>query len=116
MNEQLDIFAPGGILVEPNAVEGETLTIQEQFEAFHKANPWVYRRLVSQARTLTAKGYQHLGIGMLWEVLRFGHMMTSDPSSDFKLNNNYRSRYVRLIIKQEPDLSEAFELRELQTP
>jgi hypothetical protein len=52
---------------------------------------------------------------MLYEVLRWQYFMTTtDPASDFKLNNNYRSRYARLIMVQEIELVDAFEIRELK--
>lgn len=33
----------------------------------------------------------------------------------FKANNNFRSRYVRLIIRDHPELEDFFELRELKS-
>lgn len=89
-------------------------TIQGRFEEFHRLNPWVYRRLVSLARDLRRKGMQHMGIGMLWEVLRWHYYhQTLDPNSRWALNDHYRSRYSRLIMKQETDLARVFELRQL---
>ena len=108
---QLDLFADANAATE---TEPRALTIQERFERFHAANPWVYRRLVDLARDLVRRGHHRVGIGMCWETLRYSAMWSSDPSSDFKLNDHYRSRYARLIVAQEPDLAEAFELRELR--
>lgn len=87
-----------------------------QFWDFHLNNPGVYCELVELAHELRKKGYRKCGIGMLFEVLRWQRMLkTIDASSDFKLNNNYRSRYARLIMAKEPDLREFFELRELRS-
>lgn len=96
----------------------EKLTdIQTAFETFHEENPLVYTALVGLARKARERGKTRVGIGMLWEVLRWEMMMnTEDAKSDFKLNNTYRSRYVRLIIDTQPDLSELFETRQLQRP
>ena len=91
--------------------------IESSFLAFHKANPWVYAALVSLARDLLARGRRRQGIGMLFEVLRWQwYRTTADPSSDFKLNNNYRSRYARLIMEREEDLAGVFETRILTSP
>jgi hypothetical protein len=93
------------------------VTIQDKFEEFHRLNPWVYWELVVLTRDLVQRGKRKIGIGMLFEVLRWQYIRsTIDPSSDFKLNNNYRSRYARLIEAQEPDLAGKFETRQLQTP
>ncbi len=90
-------------------------TIYESFMAFHQKNPRVYRELVQLARRLKAKGVAQMGIGMLYEVLRYRTALRTagDP---FKLNNSYRSYYARLIMLDEPDLAGCFELRELNEP
>lgn len=36
---------------------------------------------------------------------------TDDPSSEFKLNNNYKSFYSRMIMFNIPELSEMFDTR-----
>lgn len=87
-----------------------------QFKAFHTNNPHVYALLVKLARAAKAKGARHLGMKNLYEVARWEHwMQTADFTSDFKLNNNYTSRYARLIMQQEPDLRDLFETRKLTT-
>jgi hypothetical protein len=92
-------------------------TIAEAFDRFHSANPWVYDALVKLARDLRRRGRDRVGIGMLFEVLRWQWFMTTtDAASDFKLNNNYRSRYARLIMDREPDLADMFSTRILTSP
>lgn len=90
------------------------VSIDDAFEAFHDANPWVYNSLVHLARELTAAGRTRIGMKMLFEVLRWQwSLRTTDPTVDFKLNNNYTSRYARLIMDHEPDLMGVFETRAL---
>ena len=109
--QQLEIFEE---LKQPDAKQFRT--IQEQFEEFHRLNPFVYRRLAAMARQLLAKGRKKIGIGMLFEVLRWNYYSnTKDPSSEWKLNNNYCSRYARLMAA-EAEFKDAFELRELKSP
>jgi hypothetical protein len=92
--------------------DGGSLT--EQFIRFHRANPWVYDALVTLARDLVHRGHRRVGIGMLFEVLRWQYQMRT-VGDDFKLNNNFRSRYARLIMGSEPDLADVFETRELRS-
>lgn len=90
-------------------------TIAERFATFHALHPWVYDALVRLARDLRARGRDRVGVGMLWEVLRWSYWMeTDDPTSDFKLNDHYRSRYARLIMEREADLAGIFETRNLR--
>lgn len=82
-------------------------TIQERFEAFHAANPWVLTFLEGRTREWLASGRSRLGIGMLTELLRweYGRQTTGDV---FKISNDYRSRYVRLMIQRNPEWREVF--------
>jgi hypothetical protein len=88
--------------------------IQRAFLEFHRQNPEVYDHLVGLARRSRDRGCRKTGIGHLWEVMRWHVRLENVGEPDFKLNNNYRSRYARLIMAQEPDLLGFFELRELQ--
>jgi hypothetical protein len=110
-----EIFGPNP---RPVVTPPATGTIQAQFEAFHALNPNIYAGLCVLARDLKSQGCQKLGISLLVEHLRWYHlreMAPFDPSSKFGINNNYRSRYARLIHEQEPDLDGVFELRELKS-
>lgn len=89
-------------------------SIQAAFEKFHADNPRVYALLCRFSRQLREVGYEHGGIGMIWERMRWEVATGSKDAAGFKLNNNFRSRYARLIHRQEPDLDGFFETRELR--
>lgn len=89
-------------------------TAQERFEAFHRANPAVYDALERMTAELVAAGRTRVGIGMLFEVLRWQHQLRT-AGGDFKLNNNFRSRYARLLMDRHPEWNDVFELRRLHT-
>lgn len=91
-------------------------TIAEAFEEFHAENPHVYRKLRELALGLVDRGHRKLGIGMLFEVLRWQTMMETTDPSGFKLNNNYRALYARLLMDREPLLEDVFETRSLHAP
>lgn len=89
--------------------------IEVQFLAFHRDHPEVYDALRDLALDLQRKGHQRCGIGMLFEVLRWTWMTQGLHDEDgFKLNNNYRSRYARLLMANEPRLYGFFHTRELR--
>lgn len=89
--------------------------LQADFERFHRDNPRVYEELVRLARQAVAgRRLARVGIGMLWEVLRW-HFWLQTTDVEFKLNNNHRSRYARLIMDSEPDLRGVFETRGLKS-
>jgi hypothetical protein len=86
--------------------------IQAAFERFHKENPHVLDRLLELTDEYLMQGHSKVGIGMLFEVLRWTEDMSTTGDA-FKLNNNYRSRYVRLMLKRRPDWADVFSTREL---
>ncbi len=90
-------------------------TIEEAFQRFHAENPWILEQLLTMTEKLHRGNRKRYGIGMLWEVLRWhvaiGEIKTDE---DFKLNNNFRSRYVRLIVKLHPEYEQMFEMRVLR--
>lgn len=91
----------------------ETLTpIDMKFEDFHRDNPLVYDLFKRFALRAIRSGYEHFSAKTIIERIRWEtNIETSDP--DFKINNNYTSRYSRLFQKDFPRYSGFFRDREL---
>lgn len=87
--------------------------ISEQFRKYHEEHPEVYRILVSLAREAKRSGINEYSISAIFEVARWKFRISK--TGDFKLSNNYRSRYARLIMDHEDDLNGFFKTRELST-
>ena len=86
-----------------------------RFRQFCRDNPHVERLFVQLARDAKLKG-KRVGIKTLFEVVRWHCMIkTTDTTSSYKLNNDYCSRYARLIMLKYSDLRNMFELRQLRT-
>lgn len=89
------------------------------FQQFHEENPHVYTQLVALANQAYDRGRKKIGIGMLFEVMRWNHLI-STSGDKFKLNNNHRAYYARLIMEDHPHLAGIFETRfqisKLSTP
>lgn len=90
------------------------------FEKFHAENPEIYTILVGLARewvAICAKKSAEtgvyvkpkIGIGALYEVARW-ELIKSTTDPDYKMSNNHRAFYSRLIMAQEPDLCELFDI------
>lgn len=86
--------------------------IERDFNEFHHTHPEVYEQLVHLALTWKRNGTAKLGIATLFEVLRWNSHLNPEKHSGYKLNNNYRALYARLIMAREPMLEGIFELRE----
>jgi hypothetical protein len=89
--------------------------IEKKFLAYHHQNPEIYDALVKLARQAKRAGKEKIGIKMLWEVMRWNRFLETNDPDRYKLNNNYPSRYARLIMDQEMDLDGLFDVRKLRS-
>ena len=86
--------------------------IDVRFWEFHHANGHVYDELLRLARRWKAAGHSRCSMDMLFHLLRWdAGMATSDV--DFKLNNDFTSRYARLLSANHRDMAGFFETRSL---
>jgi len=108
MEEQLELFP-----VE-NPKYQKSMTLQQRFEFFHLQNPHIATMLIRYAKQLQAAGKKRLSINLLFERIRFDYAITT-RCDEFKVNNSYRSRYARWIMKTVSSLNGLFETRELKS-
>jgi len=87
-------------------------SIPARFDRFHAQNPHVYECLVSLARQVMARNRgRKIGIGMLYEVLRWEYFITTDSKDEYKLPNEFRACYARKIMEENSDLAGCFHIR-----
>lgn len=91
----------------------EVPRLQERFEAFHLANPLVYRALVRFAGQAIDAGHDRLSIWLLANRLRW-EAIVSTTGDDYRINNNFLALYARLAMAKEPRLDGFFETRKLK--
>lgn len=101
-------------LFDPDEPPSPPGRIDRDFERFHADNPQVYEQLVRLCRLAERRGRDRIGIGMLWERLRWEFYM-STTGDLWKLNNNYRSRYARKLMAEFPEFEGLFETRVLRS-
>lgn len=89
---------------------------EERFQAFHRAHPEVYRAFERLALDLHRRGYRRWGAGAIFEIMRYQSAVSgAGPDEVWKLNNNYRSRYARLLMAEHPEMAGFLETRELRS-
>jgi len=96
----------------PKTSKRDGRNIQQKADAFRSENPDIYKALVALARQAKAADVKRVGMGTLYEVLRWNQLLAGEP---VKLNNSWRSRLVRHIAKAEPALAYLFQNRELKS-
>jgi hypothetical protein len=86
-------------------------TNREAFDEFHALNPEVYAELRKLALGLRHLGRKRYGIAGLFEVVRWQRAIVTTGDESFKLNNNFKAFFARLLMKNEPELRNFFDLR-----
>lgn len=81
-----------------------------RFAEYHAANPQVYAALRRFALEAKRAGRPRMSINMLHERVRW-YTAIETVGDEFKLNNNFRPYYARLLMEQEPELVGFFETR-----
>ena len=87
-------------------------TIDARFQAFHQQNPHVFALLVRLAREAQQRGARRIGAKALMERARWD-LALETSGDEYRLNNDYTSRYARLIADTHPDLAGLFQFRRL---
>lgn len=95
-------------------VKRKALSIQERFEDYHSAHPELYNELVRLALDVKRRGRKKYGLKALAEVARWNLGLHVVDDEEYSINNNYVSRYARLILAKAPELKGFFELRKLK--
>jgi len=88
--------------------------LDKKFWDFHDKNPQVFAKLEELALQAYTRGRKKIGIGMIFEVLRWNSNMQTTGDT-YKLNNSYRSRYVRILIQSHPEYHDLFETRRIKS-
>ncbi len=96
-------FGLPGLALEPVDYTG-AVTQLDRFLVFHDSNPHVLDALIDVCLAVRRRGRRRWSTNGAFEVLRYAALRTL--GEDFKLNNNYRAIYARLIPLVEPELGE----------
>lgn len=71
-----------------------------KFEKYDYENPEVYNMYKKYAREAITAGMRTLSISMLTERVRWESKISTTFSDGFKINNNFRSFYVRKLLSE----------------
>ena len=92
----------------------EISKLQQRFLNYHAKNPHVYALFKKFAKDAKSKGRKHFGAKAVIERVRWSVNIDTDSLDEFKLNNNYTSRYVRMLEQEDPSFLGFFRKRELR--
>ena len=99
--------------MESNPIPSES-RLQRAFNKYHAQNPHVYALFKKFAKDAKQRGRKFFGAKTVIERVRWSVNIDTVSDDDFKINNNYTSRYVRLLESEEPSFIGFFHKRELR--
>ena len=84
-----------------------------KFETFYPKHPVVLKELFEQLDEALELGFDHYGIRLLYENLRWKKRLAGlpDPEEDYKLNDHYMAGYSRLMVAVRPEIDGLFRPR-----
>lgn len=89
------------------------ITMQAKFDKFHADNPLVFQKLLEICLDLYEQGFRRCAIGLVYERARWLHyLQTTDH--DYKLSNNYKPFYSRLLMAADSRLQWFFVIRTIR--
>ncbi len=88
--------------------------LEERFAEYHRLNPHVFVEFVKLAEKAKERRRARIGAKFLLELIRW-NTPVSTIGDEFKVNNSFVSRYVRLLAFKRPDLAHLFETRRLKS-
>lgn len=77
------------------------------FATYHAEHPEIYQTLRRFALEARRAGRDRLSINMLFERVRWETLIGAGDDT-FKMNNNWRAHYARLLMRQERELGPDF--------
>lgn len=84
--------------------------IVRSFFIYHQENPQVYDLLLRFTKEVYVRGRRRYSIVAVFERVRW-YTTIETNGDEFKLNNNYRSCYSRLIMHEHPQFNGMFSTR-----
>lgn len=84
------------------------------FAEYHARNPQVYELFKKFSRQVKVAGHKHFGAKAIIERIRWEVAVQTRDFQGFKVNNNFTSRYVRLLERECPEFVGFFKKRALR--
>lgn len=86
----------------------------KKFQTFHSENPHVYEEFKALAFQMLGSGRRKYSAEAIFNVIRWHHDLSTTTEEQFKINNNYRSIYARVLQLEHAEFEDFFASREPQ--
>lgn len=114
-----DVPADDPAPTDPDWLTTPRSVIEWDFKRYHEAHPDVYASLERAALAWAQAGAPRIAISRLVENIRYSRLTVAPTAHEqlpFKVNNNHRALYARLLIARHPNLADVIEIRARTEP
>jgi len=104
------LYAAGELRPTTKAARRKAQTLCNNFYRYHEKNPRVAKWFLDAARLKQQRGERY-GIGALTEDIRWDIEKGTIKTEGFKISNDVRACYARLVLMRDPSLCGLFALK-----
>jgi hypothetical protein len=90
-------------------------TLDEKFFEYHHKNPHIYYLFEKFAREIKRSGQARYSMRTIMHRVRWHIDVDTIGENQFKMNNDYSSRFARLLVRLNPEFAGFFRMRKLKT-
>lgn len=90
-------------------------SIDNAFRKFHKENQKVYDMFKEQVFRAMRKGRDKFSANAIINWIRWEVALQVKTEDEYKINNNFSSRYARLFVEDHPEYGYMFNFRDLRS-
>ena len=90
--------------------------IDRKFMEFHTNNPHIMDAIIRYTRQLKSAGRKHFGMAAVFERIRWDYavqLKRTENDKGFKISNDFRSRYARLIEQLHPEFKGFYKTKQI---
>lgn len=95
-------------IIESGPLAGYPRKVYDRFKKYHDVNPKVWKLFVQFARQMKQSGRSTYSAEIIINQIRWHHDIESKGKDVFKINNDFKPMYARMLVHKYPKEFEGF--------
>lgn len=95
--------------------EGYPKSVILKFRDYHNSHPKVYKLFKQYANQMKESGREHYSAEIIINQIRWHHDIKSNGADVFKISNDFKPLYARLLVYKFPEFKDFFQFRQVRS-
>lgn len=95
--------------------EGYPHSVIEKFRTYHLSHPKVFILFKQYANEMIKSGREHYSAEIIINQIRWHHDIQSKGADVFKISNDFKPLYARLLVFKYPEFKDFFQFRQVRS-